>query len=81
MAGANLTGEPSVTRRMDIPKTFEKMAGSSVFLVLGEIMGLQSLRGKGAVYQQILMAKSLKKPTILTLDKNLSPSEQEEFGN
>jgi len=64
---------------MNTPKTFEGMAQSAFFLVLAEASYLQDIREQGDCYQQILMAKSLKKPAILMLDRELQPSEQEEI--
>lgn len=67
--------------RMDVAATFERMAQSSFFLMLGEGDVVQEIRDKGDCYQQILMARALKKPVVLMLDRQLRPLEQEELRN
>jgi hypothetical protein len=57
------------------------MAQSSFFLVLGEGDVVQEIRDKGDCYQQILMARALKKPVVLMLDRQLRPLEQGELRN
>ena len=69
------------TSRLNVPATFESMAQSSFFLVLGEGDVVQELRDKGDCYQQILMARALKKPVVLMLDRQLRPLEQGEIRN
>lgn len=69
------------TSLMNVPATFESMAQSSFFLVLGEGDYLQEVRDKGDCYQQILMARALKKPVVLMLDRQLRPLEQGELRN
>lgn len=64
---------------MDISRTFEKVAESAVFLALGTASYLQEIREHGDCYHQVMMAKALKKPTILMLDRRLLPSEHEEI--
>ena len=59
--------------------TFEKMAQSGSFLALGTIDYLREIREKGDCYEQVQMAKALKKPVILMLSEQLLPSEQEEL--
>jgi hypothetical protein len=66
---------------MNVPATFESMAQSSFFLVLGEGDVVQEIRDKGDCYQQILMARALKKPVVLMLDRQLRPLEQGEMRN
>lgn len=58
---------------MDISRTFEKMAGSAIFLALGTVSYLQEIREHGDCYHQVMMAKALKKATILMLDKKRHP--------
>lgn len=67
--------------RMNVPATFEGMARSSFFLMLGEGDVVQEIRDKGDCYQQILMARALKKPVVLMLDRQLRPLEQGELRN
>ena len=62
-----------------ISRTFEKMAESAIFLALGTASYLQEIREHGDCYHQVIMAKALKKPTILMLDQRLLPSEHEEI--
>ena len=69
------------TSLMNVPATFESMAQSSFFLVLGEGDVVQEIRDKGDCYQQILMARALKKPVVLMLDRQLRPLEQGELRN
>ena len=64
---------------MDTGRTFEKVAESAVFLALGTASYLQEIREHGDAYHQVMMAKALKKPTILMLDQRLLPSEHEEI--
>ncbi|MBA7662001.1 hypothetical protein ES703_70023 [subsurface metagenome] len=64
---------------MDISRTFEKMAESGVFVVLGTASYLQEIRKHGDCYHQVMMAKALRKPAILILDQRLLPSECEEL--
>ena len=64
---------------MDISRTFGKMAESAIFLALGTASYLQEIREHGDCYHQVMMAKALKKPTILMLDQRLLPSEHEEI--
>lgn len=71
--------EAKMVRHIDIAKTFELMAGSAVFLALGAKSFLQEVREHGDCYHQVMMAKALKKPTILMLDQRLLPSEHEEI--
>jgi len=70
-----------VKRRMNVAATFESMAQSSFFLVLGEGDVVQEIRDKGDCYHQILMARALKKPVVLMLDRQLRPLEQGEMRN
>jgi len=67
--------------RMNVPETFETMAQSAFFLMLGEAGALQQLRDRGDCYEQILMARGLKKPVLLMLDRQLRPLEQAEIRN
>jgi len=69
------------TSCMNVAATFESMAQSSFFLVLGEGDVVQEVRDKGDCYQQILMARALKKPVVLMLDRQLRPLEQGELRN
>ncbi len=69
------------TSLMNVPATFESMAQSSFFLVLGEGDVVQEIRDKGDCYQQVLMARALKKPVVLMLDRQLRPLEQGELRN
>jgi len=64
---------------MEIGRTFEKVAESTVFLALGTVSYLQEIREHGDCYHQVMMAKALKKPAILMLDQRLLPSEHEEI--
>lgn len=64
---------------MNIPKTFEKVAGSAIFLALGTADYLKQVREHGDSYHQVMMARALKKPVILMLDRRLSPSERDEL--
>ena len=66
---------------MNVPATFEAMAQSAFFLMLGEGSALQELRDKGDCYQQVLMARALKKPVVLMLDRQLRPLEHSEIRN
>lgn len=65
--------------RMNITATFERMASSAFFLAVGEASFLRELRKQGDCYQLVLMARALKKPTVLMLDRRLQPSEQAEI--
>lgn len=69
------------TSRMNVPATFEGIAQSATFLVIGTGDYLQEARDKGDCYQQILMVRALKKPVILMLDRKLHPLEQAEIRN
>jgi hypothetical protein len=69
------------TSLMNVPATFESMAQSSFFLVLGVGDVVQEIRDKEDCYQQIRMARALKKPVVLMLDRQLRPLEQEELYN
>ncbi len=69
------------TSRMNVAVDFERMAQSSTFLVIGTDDYLQEVRDKGDGYQQILMARALKKPVVLMLDRQLRPLEQQEIRN
>lgn len=68
-----------VKTRMNIHATFENMVQSSFFLVLGERTFVNNFRDKGDCYQQILMARALKKPVILMEDRQLQPLERIEM--
>jgi len=67
--------------RMNVALTFETVAQSAFFLMLGEGSALQELRDRGDCYQQVLMARALKKPVVLMLDRMLRPLEQQEVRN
>jgi len=69
------------TGRMNVPVTFETMAQSAFFLVIGTGDYLQELRDRGDCYQQVRMARALKKPVVLMLDRQLRPLEQSEIRN
>jgi len=64
---------------MDVSRVFEGVAESGVFIALGTSGYLEELREHGDCYHQLMMAKALKKPAILMLDKRLLPSEREEI--
>jgi len=53
--------------------TFEKIAESEFFFVLGIAHSLLDLRDHGTCHEQVQMAKALKKPTLLMLDQRLYP--------
>lgn len=80
MVNWGLGGKP-MKHHVDIPKTFAGMAESAIFLLLGTASYLQEIREQGDCYQQVRMARALKKPTLLILDRGLQPSEQEEIRN
>ncbi len=67
--------------RMNVAATFETIAQSAFFLMLGEGSALQELRDRGDCYQQVLMARALKKPVVLMLDRQLRPLEHAEIRN
>jgi len=67
--------------RLNVAVTFDRLAQSAFFLVIGTGDYLQEVRDKGDCYQQILMARALKKPIILMLDRQLRPLEQAEIRN
>jgi len=67
--------------RMNVALTFETMAQSAFFLMVGEGGALQELRDRGDCYQQVRMARALKKPVVLMMDRMLRPLEQQEIQN
>lgn len=68
-----------MARRMNVTATFDGIASSAVFLALGTADYLREIREKGPCYQQVEMARALRKPCVLMVSKHLTPQEQEEL--
>jgi hypothetical protein len=68
-----------MSRRMNVPATFDGIASSHVFIALGTPDYLRELRDHGDAYLQVEMARALRKPAILMMSVHLTPQEQEEL--
>ncbi len=63
----------------DAKLTFDKIAGSQVFLIFGTRDYLEETRSPGPLVEQIKMAFALGKPVLLLIEETLNEHERAEF--